>query len=99
MDVEAGTFKQTDPKKVAAAVEHDAERSTRRKESPYRSAMSMLTFYINRAGSNLSAKQRKVLEQAKDVLREQYGPNAQSGKRKTAAAGKPKAKKSNSSKA
>ncbi|GAC1545678.1 MAG: DUF3175 domain-containing protein [Candidatus Velthaea sp.] len=76
MDVEGGTFTQTDPKKLAEAVERDAERSTRRKSSPYRSAMSMLTFYINRAGSNLTAKQRKVLDEAKEVLRAEFGPTA-----------------------
>ncbi|MBD5657509.1 MAG: DUF3175 domain-containing protein [Candidatus Eremiobacteraeota bacterium] len=76
MDVEDGTFKQADPKKIARDVEHDAEKSTRRKSTPYRSAMSMLTFYINRAGSNLSAKQRKALEAAKDVLRAEFGPDA-----------------------
>ncbi|MBD5635143.1 MAG: DUF3175 domain-containing protein, partial [Candidatus Eremiobacteraeota bacterium] len=73
MDVADGTFKQTDPKKIAREVEHDAEKSKRRKSSPYRSAMSMLTFYINRAGKNLTAKQRKTLEEAKDVLRSEYG--------------------------
>jgi len=74
MDIADGTFKQSDPAKIARAVEQDAESSTRRKSSPYRSAMSMLTFYINRAGSNLSAKQRKVLEDAKLVLRQEFGP-------------------------
>jgi putative cell wall-binding protein len=76
MDIADGTFKQADPAKIARAVEGDAERSTRRKSSPYRSAMSMLTFYINRAGSNLSAKQRKVLEEAKLVLRQEFGPDS-----------------------
>jgi hypothetical protein len=97
MDVEPGTFKQSDPAKIADAVERDAERSTRRKESPYRAAMSMLTFYINRAGANLTAKQRKVLEDAKDVLREHYGPGGTSASAKRSAAKrtvtKPRAKK------
>jgi hypothetical protein len=74
MDIAPNTFTSGDPGKIARTVEHDAEVSTRRKSSPYRSAMSMLTFYINRAGKNLSAKQRKVLEDAKDVLRTEFGP-------------------------
>jgi hypothetical protein len=69
MDLEPNIFKQRSPKKIAEAVERDAEQSTRRKSTPYRSAMSMLTFYINRAGKNLSPHQRKILEDAKDVLR------------------------------
>jgi putative cell wall-binding protein len=76
MDVADGTFKESDPKKIARAIEHDAETSKRRKSTPYRSAMSMLTFYMNRAGSNLTAKQRKILEEAKDVLRAEFGPDA-----------------------
>ena len=76
MDIASGTFKQTDPKKIARALERDAAASTRRKSPPYRSAMSMLSFYINRAGKNLTAKQRRVLEDAKDVLREEFGPDA-----------------------
>jgi len=78
MDIEPNTFTQSDPQKIARAVEHDAAASERRKSSPYRSAMSMLTFYINRAGKNLSAKQRKVLEDAKIVLRAEFGPNSKS---------------------
>jgi hypothetical protein len=84
MDIRAGTFKQRSPKKIAEEVERDAEQSTRRKASPYRSAMSMLTFYINRAGKSLPAKQRAVLERAKDVLREEFGPASSSGAAKTA---------------
>jgi hypothetical protein len=74
MDIAPNTFNSGDPEKIARAVESDAEKSTRRKSTPYRSAMSMLTFYINRAGKNLTAKQRKVLEDAKDVLRDEFGP-------------------------
>ena len=74
MDVADGTFTSDDPVKIARAVEKDAETSNRRKSTPYRSAMSMLTFYINRAGSKLTGKHRQVLEDAKDVLREQFGP-------------------------
>lgn len=76
MDIESNTFNRSSAKAIAEAVEHDAERSTRRKESPFRSAMGMLTFYINRAGKNLSSKQRKILEDAKDVLRAEFGPDA-----------------------
>jgi hypothetical protein len=54
-------------------LKHSAERSHRRKSSPYRSAMSMLTFYINRAGTNLSAPRRRTLERAKDALRKAFG--------------------------
>jgi hypothetical protein len=85
MDIEKGTFSSDDPAKIARTVEKDAETSTRRKSSPYRSAMSMLTFYINRAGTKLTPKHRKVLEEAKDILREQFGPQAKPAKRKKAA--------------
>jgi hypothetical protein len=73
MDVESGTFASRDPKRIAETVEHDAERSSRRKATPYRSAMSMLTFYINRAGKNLPKSQLKVLEEAKEILRAEFG--------------------------
>ncbi len=82
MDLEPNVFKQRSAKKIAEAVEHDAARSTRRKSTPYRSAMSMLTFYINRAGKNLSPERRKVLENAKEVLRAEFGPQARSQKKK-----------------
>jgi hypothetical protein len=65
-------FTQT-PAAIAKSLKRSAERSHRRKSSPYRSAMSMLTFYINRAGKNLSATRRKKLEDAKDRLREAFG--------------------------
>ncbi len=61
------------PGAIARSLKHSAERSHRRKSSPYRSAMSMLTFYLNRAGKDLDEKQRKVLESAKDELREAFG--------------------------
>ncbi len=73
LDLEKDVFRQKDPKKVAASLKRSAESSTRRKSEPYRSAMSMLTFYINRAGKNLPKTQRKVLEDAKDELRKQFG--------------------------
>ncbi|HEY4441583.1 MAG TPA: DUF3175 domain-containing protein [Candidatus Elarobacter sp.] len=69
LDIKGGTFALDDPKKIARELMHDAEKSHRRKSSPYRSAMSMLTFYINRAGKNLPAKRKKILERAKDELR------------------------------
>jgi hypothetical protein len=87
MDIAPNTFNASDPKTIARAVEHDAEISTRRKSTPYRSAMSMLTFYINRAGKNLTAKQRKVLEDAKDVLRSEFGPAAKKSPQRKRAAG------------
>lgn len=73
MDLEKDVFKSGDPEKIAASLKHSAESSNRRKSSPYRSAMSMLTFYENRAGKNLSADEKKVLEKAKDKLRELFG--------------------------
>ncbi len=81
LDIAGGTFAKDDPKAIAHELERDAEKSTRRKSSPYRSAMSMLTFYINRAGKNLPAARRKILEDAKDVLREEFGPQSATGKK------------------
>jgi hypothetical protein len=73
LDLEPGVFTMEDPSQVARSLKSSAERSDRRKASPFRSAMSMLNFYINRAGTNLSATQRERLEMAKDELRELYG--------------------------
>lgn len=73
LDLERDIFASDDPKRIAASLRHSAERSTRRKAEPFRSAMSMLTFYINRAGGNLPEKRRKVLEKAKNELRRQFG--------------------------
>lgn len=73
LDIEEGTFAQDDPKKIAQDLKRDAERSHDRKSSPYRSAMSMLTFFINRAGRQLPAKRKKTLEQAKVELRRAFG--------------------------
>ena len=72
MDLEDGVFTKDDPREVAKSLKRSAEKSDRRKSDPYRSAMSMLTFYINRAGDNLDKDQRKVLEDAKDELRKLY---------------------------
>jgi putative cell wall-binding protein len=73
LDLREGVFKLTDPKKIAASLKRSAEHSSRRKANPYRSALSMLTFYINRAGSNLSTTQRSRLEKAKAELKKQFG--------------------------
>ncbi|HYL26313.1 MAG TPA: DUF3175 domain-containing protein [Candidatus Nitrosotalea sp.] len=73
LDLERDVFSKDDPKAIARSLKRSAEQSTRRKSSPYRSAMSMLTFYINRAGKNLPKKQLRVLEAAKDALRAEYG--------------------------
>jgi hypothetical protein len=73
LDLEAGVFTWKDPTRIARSLKHSAEASDRRKSSPYRSAMSMLTFYVNRAGRELDAEQREVLERAKDELRKEFG--------------------------
>ena len=73
LDLEEGVFTWSDPKKIARSLQRSAESSKRRKSPPFRSAMSMLVFYINRAGKNLDKKQLKVLEQAKVELRKLYG--------------------------
>ena len=69
LDLEEGVFTWKDPKRIAQSLLQSALASKRRKTSPFRSAMSMLVFYINRAGLNLDARQRSVLEQAKNELR------------------------------
>jgi len=73
LDLDKGVFNQRSPQAIARSLKRSADRSTRRKSDPYRSAMSMLVFYINRAGKNLSAPQRRRFEAAKDALRELYG--------------------------
>jgi hypothetical protein len=73
LDLEEGVFTLKDPKRIAASLKRSAERSKRRKAEPYRSALSMLTFYINRAGKNLPAARKKTLMAAKDELRAQFG--------------------------
>jgi hypothetical protein len=72
LDLEKDVFAQADPKRIARSLQRSAEHSERRKSSPFRSAMSMLTFYINRAGDKLPATQRRRLETAKDELRRLY---------------------------
>ena len=73
MDLETSIFKSRNPNVIAESLKHSAETSDRRKASPYRSAMSMLTFYINRGGKNLSKSRRLILERAKTSLRKIYG--------------------------
>ncbi|WP_363346499.1 DUF3175 domain-containing protein [Methylocystis echinoides] len=73
LDLEAGVFTWDDPKLIALSLKRSAEASERRKSTPFRSAMSMLTFYINRAGRDLPDERRHVLEQAKAELRKAFG--------------------------
>jgi hypothetical protein len=73
LDLEKNVFSLEDPARIASSLKDSAEKSRRRKSTPFRSAMSMLTFYINRAGKELDPKQRRILEQAKDELRVQFG--------------------------
>ena len=72
LDLEPGVFTWSDPKAVARSLKRSAEASTRRKGTPYQSAMSMLNFYINRAGRSLPERQRRVLERAKVELRREF---------------------------
>jgi hypothetical protein len=73
LDLERGVFTKRSPRAVAQSLKRSAERSRRRKSAPFRSAMSMLNFHINRGGKGLSAGQRRVLERAKGELRRLYG--------------------------
>ena len=73
LDLRRGVFKLTSAKKIAASLKRSAERSSRRKSGAYRSAVSMLTFYINRAGKNLPKTQRNRLERAKAELKHEFG--------------------------
>jgi hypothetical protein len=84
LDLEKDVFKRT-PRAIAASLKRSAERSRRRKGTAYQSAMSMLTFYGNRAGRNLSAAQKQRLQQAKDELRTLFGraPGRSTGTRST----------------
>src|SRR5690348_134337 len=76
LDLDRGVFAWSDPKRIAASLKRSAEHSKRRKADPYRSAMSMLTFYINRAGKRLSQADRTRLEKAKEELRKAFGKTA-----------------------
>ena len=73
LQLEEGIFTWKDPKRIAGSLKKSADASMQRKSSPYRSAMSMLTFYINRAGKSLDTDQKRILEKAKDELRILYG--------------------------
>lgn len=73
LDLEEHIFEADDPRRIALSLKRSAERSERRKAEPFRSAMSMLTFYENRAGKNLSEDRKRILEEAKDELRKAFG--------------------------
>lgn len=81
LDLERGVFTKRTPRAVARSLKRSAEASHRRKSAPFRSAMSMLNFHINRAGRGLSRSQRSVLERAKDELRQLYGRKPHARKR------------------
>lgn len=72
LDLEEGIFTFDDPKRIAASLKKSAENSLRRKGTPFQSTMSMLNFYINRAGKNLKPERKKTLEQAKEELRKLF---------------------------
>jgi len=73
LDLEPKVFRSRSPRKIALSLKRSAKRSKRRKAKPYQSAMSMLNFYINRAGKNLPKSRKRTLERAKDELREVFG--------------------------
>ncbi|ALA59140.1 DUF3175 domain-containing protein [Nitrospira moscoviensis] len=73
LDLEPGVFQRKSPRKIAESLKRSSEQSTRRKGTPYQSAMSMLTFYINRAGKTLSPARKRILERAKPELRKIFG--------------------------
>lgn len=73
LDLDSGVFTWKDPKKIARSLKRSAEKSSRRKAHPFQSAMSMLNFYINRAGSNLPLERKRVLNRAKEELRKLFG--------------------------
>jgi Protein of unknown function (DUF3175) len=78
LDLEKGVFSGDDPRRIARSLKRSAERSKRRKSEPFRSAMSMLTFYVNRAGNKLSKYQRERLQAAKEELRSLFGRSRRS---------------------
>lgn len=73
LDLDNGVFTWKDPKRIARSLKRSAEHSRRRKADPYRSALSMLVFYINRAGRNLPQSRKTILERAKSELRKLFG--------------------------
>src|SRR5437879_350981 len=80
LDLRRGVFLLDDPRAIARSLKRSAERSTRRKTDPFRSAMSMLNLYVNRAGRNLPVRRRVILERAKDELRDLYHRPARPGR-------------------
>lgn len=84
LDLKDGVFTLDDPRRIAASLKRSAEESDRRKADPFRSAMSMLTFYVNRAGDNLPDDRRRTLEQAKDELRGLFGRKPKASRRRSA---------------
>lgn len=82
LDLDLGVFRLSSPGSVARSLKRSADRSKRRKAGPFRSAMSMLVFYINRAGRNLPARQRQVLESAKQELRRLYHRETTPGRKR-----------------
>ena len=78
MDLEKDVFKLKDPGEIAASLKRSAEKSKRKKAGPFQSAMSMINFYENRGGKNISAAQKKVLDQSKEELRKLFGRNKES---------------------
>jgi hypothetical protein len=73
LDLQPKVFRSTNPRRIALSLKRSAQASKRRKGTPYQSAMSMLNFYINRAGKSLPQKQKRVLERAKAKLRDVFG--------------------------
>jgi hypothetical protein len=73
LTLEPKVFRSDDPHRIALSLKRSAERSKRRKSAPFRSSMSMLTFYINRAGKNLPTRRKRILERAKEELRKAFG--------------------------
>ena len=73
LDLEQGVFTWKDPRKIAKSLKNSVDTSSRRKSPPFRAAMSMLVFYINRAGSKLDSDQKRIPKQAKDELGKLYG--------------------------
>jgi hypothetical protein len=73
LDLQAGVFRMNSPHQIAVSLKRSSERSRRRKGTPYQSAMSMLNFYINRAGKTLSPTRKRILERAKPELRKVFG--------------------------
>ena len=80
LNLDAGVFSRRDPRSIARSLKRSAERSRRKKTDSFRSAMSMISFYINRAGRKLSKQQRQRLDAAKEKLRELYGRKKRNGK-------------------